>query len=183
MSGERSQLVRQMPVCGPSADSLTLLTTTVFAQRKLKAEGAMTALYARLDRASPYVLSILRIITGLLFLQHGLQKYFHFPSAPNYPMWWLIYVQGIIEIVGSVLLAGGLYTRIVAFILSGDMAVAYFMVNFPRSFYPLANGGELAVLYCFVFFYIFFAGGGPWSLDRIVLRQDWGGWQEKRAAE
>ena len=143
----------------------------------------MTALYARLNRASPYVLSILRIITGLLFLQHGLQKYFAFPSPPRFPMGSLIYVQGIIEIVGGILLAGGLYTRIVAFILSGDMAVAYFMVNFPRSFYPIVNGGDLGVMYCFVFFYIFFAGGGPWSLDRIVLRQDWADAQAKRAAE
>ena len=142
----------------------------------------MTALYARLDQASPYVLSILRIITGLLFLQHGLQKYFAFPSAGPH-MRPLLYAQGIIEIVGGVLLAGGLYTRIVAFILSGDMAFAYFMAHFPRSFYPAVNGGNLAVLYCFVFFYIFFAGGGPWSLDRIVLRQDWVDSQARRAAE
>lgn len=92
----------------------------------------MTALYARLDRASPYVLSILRIITGLLFLQHSLQKYFAFPSAGPH-MRPLLYVQGIIEIAGGVL-AGGLYTRIVAFILSGDMAFAYFIAHFPRSF-------------------------------------------------
>jgi putative oxidoreductase len=136
----------------------------------------MTALYARLDRASTYVLSILRIITGLLFLQHGLQKYFAFPSAGPH-MRPLLYVQGIIEIAGGVLLAGGLYTRIVAFILSGDMAFAYFIAHFPRSFYPAVNGGNLAVLYCFVFLYIFFAGGGPWSLDRVVSRQDWANWQ------
>jgi putative oxidoreductase len=145
-------------------------------------EGAMTALYARLDRASPYVLSILRIITGLLFLQHGLQKYFAFPSAGPH-MRLLLYVQGIIEIAGGVLLAGGLYTRIVAFILSGDMAFAYFIAHFPRSFYPAVNGGDLAVLYCFVFLYIFFAGGGPWSLDRVVLRQDWADWQARQTAE
>ena len=142
----------------------------------------MTAFYARLDRASPYVLSILRIITGLLFLQHGLQKYFAFPS-PGPHMRPLLYVQGIIEIVGGVLLTGGLYTRVVAFILSGDMAFAYFIAHFPRSFYPAVNGGNLAVLYCFTFLYIFFAGGGPWGLDRIVLRQDWADWQARRAAE
>jgi putative oxidoreductase len=142
----------------------------------------MTALYARLDRASPYVLSILRIITGLLFLEHGLQKYFAFPSEGPH-MRPLLYVQGIIEIAGGVLLAGGLYTRIVAFILSGDMAFAYFIAHFPRSFYPAVNGGDLAVLYCFVFLYIFFAGGGPWSLDRVVLKQDWADWQARRTAE
>jgi putative oxidoreductase len=145
-------------------------------------EEAMTAFYARLDQVSPYVLSILRIITGLLFLQHGLQKYFAFPSAGPH-MRPLLYLQGIIEIAGGVLLAGGLYTRIVAFILSGDMAFAYFIAHFPRSFYPAVNGGDLAVLYCFVFLYIFFAGGGPWSLDRVVLRQDWADWQARRTAE
>ena len=84
----------------------------------------------------------------------------------------LLYVQGVIEIVGGILLLVGVYTRVVAFILAGDMAVAYFIAHFPRSFFPAANGGNLAVLYCFVFFYIVFAGGGPWSLDRIVLKRD-----------
>ncbi|HET7886308.1 MAG TPA: DoxX family protein [Bradyrhizobium sp.] len=143
----------------------------------------MTALYARLDQASPYVLSILRIITGLLFLQAGLQKYFAFPSHVTFAMRPLLYVQGIIEIAGGVLLTGGLYTRIVAFILSGDMAAAYFTAHLPRSFYPAVNGGNLAVMYCFAFLYIFFAGGGPWSLDRVILRKDWADWQARRTAE
>jgi putative oxidoreductase len=132
----------------------------------------MASFYASLEKARPYILSILRIVVGLLFLQHGLQKYFHFPSAGP-PMRPLLYIQGIIEIAGGILLALGAYTRIVAFILSGDMAVAYFMVFYPRSFFPAVSpGGDVAVLYCFIFFYIFFAGGGPWSLDRIVLKQD-----------
>jgi putative oxidoreductase len=84
----------------------------------------------------------------------------------------ILYVQGIIEIAGGTLLLAGVYTRIVAFILAGDMAFAYFMAHFPRSFFPAVNGGDAAVLYCFIFFYIFFAGGGPWTLDRVVLRQD-----------
>ena len=83
----------------------------------------------------------------------------------------LLYVQGVIEIVGGVLLLVGVYTRIIAFILAGDMAVAYFLVHFPRSFFPAVNGGDAAVLYCFTFFYLVFAGGGPWSLDH-VLKQD-----------
>ena len=143
----------------------------------------MTSLYARLDRASPCVLSILRIVTGLLFLEHGLQKIFSFPSAVTFPMRPILYAQGIIEIVGGILIAAGVYTRVVAFILAGDMAFAYFMAHFPRSFYPAVNGGDAAVLYCFVFFYLFFAGGGPWSLDRIVLRQDRVDWWARRAAE
>jgi putative oxidoreductase len=112
-----------------------------------------------------------RIVVALLFLQHGLQKYFSFPSAGP-QMRPILYVQGVIEIVGGILLLLGVYTRMVAFILAGDMAVAYFMAHFPRSFFPAVNGGDAAVLYCFIFLYIFFAGGGPWSLDRAVLRQE-----------
>jgi putative oxidoreductase len=131
----------------------------------------MTSLYSNLDRGRPYVLSIVRIVVALLFLQHGLQKYFNFPSAGP-QMRPILYVQGVIEIVGGILLLLGVYTRMVAFILAGDMAVAYFMAHFPRSFFPAVNGGDAAVLYCFIFLYIFFAGGGPWSLDRAVLRQE-----------
>jgi putative oxidoreductase len=131
----------------------------------------MTSLYARLETRSPYILSVLRFVVALLFIEHGLQKYFGFPSAGP-PMTTLLYLQGAIEIVGAILLLVGAYTRAVAFILAGDMAVAYFMAHFPRSFFPLVNGGDAAVLYCFVFFYIFFSGGGPWSLDRAVLKQD-----------
>ena len=131
----------------------------------------MTSLYASLEKQSPYILSVLRIVAALLFLQHGLQKYFGFPSAGP-PMTPLLYVQGVIEIVGGILLLVGAWTRPVAFILAGDMAAAYFMAHFPRSFFPAVNGGDGAVLYCFVFFYIFFAGGGTWSLDRVVLKQE-----------
>ena len=131
----------------------------------------MTSLSVSLERARPYILSIVRIVVALLFLEHGLQKYFGFPSAgPS--MRSILYVQGIIEIAGGILLFLGAYTRVVAFILSGDMAVAFFIVHFPRSFFPAVNGGDAAVLYCFIFLYIFFAGGGPLSLDRILLRRD-----------
>jgi putative oxidoreductase len=133
----------------------------------------MTSLYASLEKGRPYILSVLRIVVALLFMEHGLQKYFGFPSAGP-PMRTLLYLQGVIEIVGGILLLIGAYTRVVAFILAGDMAVAFFIAHFPRSFFPAVNGGDAAVLYCFVFFYIFFAGGGPWSLDRAVLKQDLG---------
>jgi putative oxidoreductase len=131
----------------------------------------MTSLNATLEKGRPYILSVLRIVVALLFIEHGLQKYFGFPSAGP-PMTMLLYVQGVIEIVGGILLLIGAYTRVVAFILAGDMAVAYFMAHFPRSFFPAVNGGDAAVLYCFAFFYMFFAGGGPWSFDRTALKQD-----------
>jgi len=131
----------------------------------------MSSLYTNLAKASPYILSLLRIVTALLFIEHGLQKYFGFPSAGP-PMNTLLYVQGAIEVIGGILLLVGAFTRPVAFILAGDMAVAYFMAHFSRSFFPAMNSGDAAVLFCFVFFYLFFAGGGAWSVDRAVFKQD-----------
>ena len=120
---------------------------------------------------APRVLSVLRIVAGLLFFQAGLQKYISFPARVPVAMTPLLYIQGLIEVIGGVLLALGLFTRPVAFILCGDMAVAYFIAHFPRGFSPAANNGNLAVIYCFVFLYFFFAGPGPWSLDRVWLRR------------
>jgi putative oxidoreductase len=132
----------------------------------------MASLYASLDKARPYFLSILRIMVALLFLEHGLQKFFGFPVAGPPQLTPLLQVQGAIEIVGGILLLGGAYTRVVAFILSGDMAVAYFMSHHPRAFYPVANGGDAAILYCFIFLYFVFAGADIWSLDRVFLKQE-----------
>jgi len=84
----------------------------------------------------------------------------------------ILYVEGVIEIAGGISFFLGTCTRVVAVILAGDMAVASFISHFPRSFFPAVNGGDAAVLFCFVFFYIFFAGGGTWSLDRVVLKQE-----------
>jgi putative oxidoreductase len=122
---------------------------------------------------APRVLSILRIMTALLFLEHGTQKLLGFPPSPNPgpALFSLLGIQGIFEVVGSVLLALGLFTRPVAFVLSGDMAVAYFMAHAPRSFFPVLNRGDAAILYCFVFLYLAFAGGGPWSLDAARERE------------
>jgi len=131
----------------------------------------MTSLYANFEKGRPYILSIVRIVVALLFLEHGLQKYVGFPSAGP-PMTPLLYVQGAIEVVGGILLVIGAYTRPVAFILAGDMAVAYFMAHSPRSFFPAMNGGDAAILYCFAFLYIFYEGAGPWSVDRVVLKKD-----------
>src|ERR1700745_2498159 len=121
--------------------------------------------------SEPYMLSILRIIVGLLYMEHGLAKTLDFPHQPNHAPYALLTLnpglQGLLELVGGLLLALGLFTRTVAFILSGNMAVAYFLAHAPRGFFPLLNGGELAIVYCFVFLYFWVAGGGEWSLDRI----------------
>ena len=130
----------------------------------------MDVLYARMETWRPYVLSILRIVVALLFLEHGLSKFFGFP-VPGPPLSGLLILAALLETVGGLFLLVGAYTRIVAFILSGEMAFAYFMAHAPRSFFPLANGGDAAILYCFIFLYLAFAGGGPWSVDRATLDQ------------
>ncbi len=122
---------------------------------------------------SPRLLSVLRIMSGLLFLQHGTAKHLKFPNVPMFAKMETVSMlgaAGVIEIVGSLLLILGLFTRTTAFILSGFMAVAYFMAHAPRGFYPILNGGELAALYCFVFLYLAVAGGGSWSVDALRRR-------------
>jgi putative oxidoreductase len=133
--------------------------------------NALTSVYARAERWRPYALSILRIVAALLFLEHGMSKVFGFPT-PGPHLQGLLILAAFLETVGGLLLLLGVYTRVVAFILSGEMAVAYFMAHAPRGFFPLVNGGQLAILFCFVFLYIAFAGGGSWSSDRAMLRQD-----------
>lgn len=125
-----------------------------------------------IDRAlapwQPQALSVLRFMAGLEILQHGTAKILHFPHVAqmaNVQIGSLAWVGGVIELVGGALMVIGLFTRPTAFILCGFTAVAYFMVHAGKSFYPILNGGELAVLYCFVFLYIFAAGPGPWSID------------------
>ena len=119
---------------------------------------------------TPKVLSVMRAVSAFLFLAHGAQKLFGLPVPPaSQPeLWSLIGLAGILEFFGGLFLLVGLWTRPVAFLLSGQMAVAYFMAHAPKGFWPIANHGELAVLYCFVFFYLSFAGGGDWSLDRLL---------------
>jgi putative oxidoreductase len=120
------------------------------------------------------VLSLLRIMAGLMFMEHGLTKYFGFPGPQphGFAMMSLAGAAGAIELVGGALVTIGLFTRIAAFIMSGEMAVAYFMAHAPRSFFPFLNGGELAILFCFVFLYLAVAGGGAWSLDRLIRKAD-----------
>jgi putative oxidoreductase len=119
----------------------------------------------------PRILSIMRIAIGLDFLQHGMSKLFDFPHVDRpgqVPLMSLLGLAGVLELAGGVLLTLGLYTRLVAFIVSGEMAAAYFMAHAPAGFFPILNHGELAVVYCFVFFYLAFAGGGEWSLDQAM---------------
>lgn len=118
----------------------------------------------------PRVLSILRIISAFLMMQHGGQKVLGFPAPPRseFDLFSLTGAAGVLELFGGLLLLVGFLTRPVAFILSGLMAVAYFMAHAPQGFWPMVNGGELAVLYCFVFLYLVFAGGGEWSLDHVL---------------
>ena len=125
------------------------------------------------NRLAPHLLSLLRIVAALIFIEHGTQKLVGFPAAPpnGFPevlslFWW----QGVIEVVGGALLLLGIFSRFVAFILAGDMAFAYWMVHAPKALYPALNGGDAAILYCFVFLYIAAAGGGPWSVDRLLDR-------------
>jgi putative oxidoreductase len=128
----------------------------------------MAALAQTVSASAPRVLSVLRIITGLLFLEHGTMKLLGFPPSDMFAdlqIASLLGAAGIIELVGGILMTIGLFTRPVAFILSGEMAIAYFKVHAPGSFFPAINEGELAVLYCFVFLYFACAGAGPWSAD------------------
>jgi putative oxidoreductase len=113
----------------------------------------------------------LRIVVGLLFLEHALSKFFAFPVPfPVHPLPPLLIAAGVIELVAGVLVTIGLFTRIAAFIASGEMAIGYWMQHFPSGFWPLANKGEAAILFCFVFLYIAAAGPGAWSIDGARLR-------------
>lgn len=127
-----------------------------------------------LDKFSGPLLSVLRIISALLFMAHGTAKLLGFPAldmgGPPEPMT-LFWFAGVLEIVGGALLAVGLFTRPVAFVLSGEMAFAYFMGHAPQAPFPIQNGGDAAILYCFVFLYLAAAGGGPWSVDRLIGRK------------
>ncbi|GAO40267.1 hypothetical protein SCH01S_45_01100 [Sphingomonas changbaiensis NBRC 104936] len=119
---------------------------------------------------APRMLSVLRIMTALLFMEHGLMKLAHFPApqpgVPD-PLPALLTVAALIEVIGGALLVLGLFTRPVAFICAGEMAIGYFMAHAPKSFWPAINMGDAAILFCFVFLYLAAAGGGAWSLDAM----------------
>lgn len=138
------------------------------------ATQARDARFAVSARWHGILLTLLRVVTGLLFMQHGLQKLFGFPASPGRP--WTgapptfsqFWIAAVLELVGGALIVLGLFTRPVAFLLAGEMAVAYFQVHFPRSFWPVVNGGESAVLFCFIYLYLVAAGAGPYSVDAAL---------------
>jgi putative oxidoreductase len=128
----------------------------------------MTNLESRLQLWSPMLLGILRIVTAFMFIQHGSAKLFQMPHVPAFDgvqVMSLTGLAGILEIVGGALVLMGLFTRPVAFVLSGEMAFAYFIAHAPHGFLPVLNGGEMAVEWCFVFLYMSAAGPGAWSID------------------
>ena len=125
-----------------------------------------------LSRWQPQLLALLRIVTALLFLEHATQKFFAFPAPfpmPG-PLPPLLIAAGAVELITGVLVTIGLFTRIVAFLAAGEMAIGYFMMHFPQSFWPAINKGEAAILFCFVFLYIAAAGPGAWSVDGTRTR-------------
>jgi putative oxidoreductase len=123
---------------------------------------------------SPRVLSLLRIVAALLFMEHGLMKLLHFPApqpgVPE-PLPAILVAAAVIEVIGGALVAAGLFTRVAAFVCSGEMAVGYFMSHAPQSFWPGLNGGDAAILFCFVFLYLAAAGPGAWSVDAAVRKR------------
>jgi putative oxidoreductase len=134
-------------------------------------------MFDKLSAYRPQLLSILRIVAGLMFMQHGLQKIFGFPAPAMMPFDILsqMGIGGVLELVGGAMLVLGLFTRCVAFVLSGMMAVAYFQFHWnfgAASPFPMVNQGELAALYCFTFLYLAAAGGGVWSVDNLLKRTD-----------
>jgi putative oxidoreductase len=131
-----------------------------------------TGIVARWRSSAPYLLSVLRIVVALLFMEVGSAKIFAFPAAVmpgggTAPVGSLAWVAGALEVFGGLLLLLGLFTRPVAFLLSGEMAFAYFIGHAPQGLWPVLNQGALAIVYCFLFLYFSAAGGGPWSLDAL----------------
>jgi putative oxidoreductase len=134
----------------------------------------MSSVTAFAEACAPQMLSLFRMVVALLYLEHGTAKLFHFPHVKmfdNLPLFSLYGAAGMIEVIGSLFLLPGLFVRPVAFLLSGEMAIAYFHDHAPWSFFPLLNEGEAAVFYCFAFLYFAAVGGGPWSLDALRARR------------
>src|SRR5215469_11567863 len=127
-----------------------------------------------LDAWAPHALALFRVVAALLFMEHGLMKLVSFPAAlpgVSGPLPPLLLAAGVIEVIGGGLIAIGLFTRVVAFICSGEMAVGYFMFHAPKAFWPALNQGDAAILYCFIFFYFVFAGPGAWAIDTLIRKR------------
>jgi len=129
----------------------------------------LTVLFDKISKLEPYTLGLLRIVSSLIFMAHGTQKILGFPASDRSPeMFSLSWTAGMLELIGGFLLLIGLFSRPVAFVLSGLMAFAYWIAHAPRSPFPVLNGGDAAILYCFVFLYLVFAGPGRWSVDALL---------------
>ena len=130
--------------------------------------------FRHLEKYQPQLRAILRIMTALLFMEHGLAKLIHFPipqpGAPD-PLPPLLLAAAIIEVGAGALITVGLFTRLAAFIAAGEMAIGYFLAHFPKSFWPIVNLGEAAILYCFIFLYLAAAGPGAWSVDAMRMKK------------
>jgi len=124
--------------------------------------------FRHLERFQPQLRALLRIVTALLFMEHGLAKLIHFPvpqpGVPD-PLPPILVAAAYIEVIGGALITLGLFTRLVAFLCAGEMAIGYFMFHFPKGFWPIVNMGEAAILYCFIFLFLAAAGPGAWSVD------------------
>lgn len=134
----------------------------------------MSAIKQLCARWEPTLLSVLRMVAAFIFMQHGAMKLFAFPAAMpmDIPAFSLLWVAGVLEVFGGSLLFVGLFTRPVAFLLSGEMAFAYFMMHAPGGFWPVLNHGEAAALYSFIFLYLSAAGGGAWSIDAMCTAKE-----------
>ncbi|MDP9162552.1 MAG: DoxX family protein [Pseudomonadota bacterium] len=125
------------------------------------------------ERWAARAVGLLRIVTALLFLEHGTSKMLGFPetAGSNPDMWSLFWVAGWLELIGGLLLLGGLFTRAVAFVIAGEMAIGYWMVHAPKSVFPVLNGGEAAILFCFIFLLLAATGSGEWSIDGMLRKR------------
>ena len=140
--------------------------------RPAAAQSATHQNVAGIARYRPYVLSIVRIVVALLFFEHGMSRLFGFPSPlPTPALFSMYWFAGAIEFAGGAMVAVGLFTRVAAFVMSREMAFAYFLSHAPGGFFPILNRGDAAILYCFIFLYLAFAGAGPWSLDALLSRK------------
>jgi len=129
-------------------------------------------MFKTLQRFSPLLLSLMRIAFGITFIEHGTQKLFSFPLPPPGVLGpALLAFTAVFETVGGALITLGLFTRVATFLVSGEMAVGYWMMHAPHSLYPIMNGGEVMVLYAFAFLYLAAVGAGPWSLDAVMKRR------------
>ena len=130
--------------------------------------------FRHLEKFQPQLRALLRIVTASLFMEHGLAKLVHFPvpqpGAPD-PLPTILLAAACIEIVGGLLIAVGLFTRLAAFLCAGEMAIGYFLFHFPKGFWPIVNMGEAAILYCFIFLYLAAAGPGAWSVDSMRMKR------------